>query len=200
MPLWQYAHTSSSTYRTMRLLFSDLAYEVLLLRLPRALTGMLRQLVAGGLAGIVEFSVGMPMDTVKTRSFLPPPIPSPPHRTACAVSSNRPAAGTRAEAAKRAQRRLERWWWSCGGQKGWLGFTVGTSGPSYGPSRRTVRRWSGSIWSIDSWRGCCPPPSDYSTFRTNVRSCLRPLYSRSFNVVGRNGAMPHRCTFTQFVT
>ena len=38
-----------------------------LLRLPTFFTGLWRQLVAGGCAGIVEFTVGMPMDTLKTR-------------------------------------------------------------------------------------------------------------------------------------
>ena len=44
-----------------------LSYEVLAARLPAAIQGLLRELVSGGLAGIVEFSVGMPMDTLKTR-------------------------------------------------------------------------------------------------------------------------------------
>lgn len=44
-----------------------LSFEVALVRLPPVLTGLWRQLVAGGCAGIVEFTVGMPMDTLKTR-------------------------------------------------------------------------------------------------------------------------------------
>eukprot|EP01052_Picozoa_sp_SAG31_P010276 SAG31_NODE_558_length_14153_cov_9.068094_9_plen_255_part_00 len=46
-----------------------LTYEVLLRCLPSRYfpSGMFQQLVAGGLAGIAEFSIGMPMDTIKTR-------------------------------------------------------------------------------------------------------------------------------------
>ena len=44
-----------------------LSFEVALARLPTVLTGLWRQLIAGGCAGIVEFTVGMPMDTLKTR-------------------------------------------------------------------------------------------------------------------------------------
>jgi solute carrier family 25 carnitine/acylcarnitine transporter 20/29 len=44
-----------------------LSFEVAVARLPPVFAGLWRQLVAGGLAGIVEFTVGMPMDTLKTR-------------------------------------------------------------------------------------------------------------------------------------
>ncbi len=44
-----------------------LSFEVALVRLPPVFAGLWRQLVAGGLAGIVEFTIGMPMDTLKTR-------------------------------------------------------------------------------------------------------------------------------------
>lgn len=55
-----------------------LSFEVALVRLPPVFAGLWRQLVAGGLAGIVEFTIGMPMDTLKTR---------------CQVSTARASAG-----------------------------------------------------------------------------------------------------------